>query len=182
MARHFGVQRVMVVCPTSLKHQWQRELRRFAGRDARIVGGSRVLRQRQYAQDDFCKIANYDSLARDLDLIEPWSPELLIVDEAQRVKNWATQAARALRRIGAPHMIVLTGTPLENRLDELVAIVQLVDQHRLGPTWRLRHEHQQFDEVGRVIGYCGLDHIGSPLAASAITSLAMVEPTSSAMI
>src|SRR5574337_504356 len=164
MARHFGVQRVMVVCPTSLKHQWQRELKRFAGRDARIVGGNRVLRTRQYAEEDFCKIANYDSLARDLDLIERWSPELLIVDEAQRVKNWATQAARALRRVGAPHVIVLTGTPLENRLDELVAIVPLVDQHRLGPTWRLRHEHQQFDEVGRVIGYCGLDHIGRTLA------------------
>ncbi len=164
MARHFGVQRVMVVCPTSLKHQWQRELKRFAGRDARIVGGNRVVRTRQYAEDDGCKIVNYDSLARDLDLIERWSPELLIVDEAQRVKNWATQAARALRRIGAPYVVVLTGTPLENRLDELVAIVQLVDQHRLGPTWRLRHEHQQFDEAGRVVGYRGLDRIGRTLA------------------
>jgi superfamily II DNA or RNA helicase len=164
MARHFGVRRVMVVCPTSLKHQWQRELERFAGRDARIVGGNRAVRARQYAEDDFCKIVNYDSLARDLDLIEPWSPELLIVDEAQRVKNWATQAARALRRIGAPHVIVLTGTPLENRLDELIAVVQLVDQHRLGPTWRLRHDHQRFDEVGRVVGYRDLDRIGRTLA------------------
>jgi SNF2 family DNA or RNA helicase len=59
---------------------------------------------------------------------------------------------------------VLTGTPLENRLEELVSIVQFVDQHRLGPTWRLLNEHQQRDESGRVIGYQGLDRIGATLA------------------
>jgi AraC-like DNA-binding protein len=51
------------------------------------------------------------------------------------------------------HVLVLTGTPLENRLEELISIVQVVDQHRLGPTWRLLHEHQQVDDAGRVIGY-----------------------------
>jgi len=47
---------------------------------------------------------------------------------------------------------VLTGTPLENKLEELISIVQFVDQHRLGPTWRLLHEHQVKDEAGRVTG------------------------------
>lgn len=47
---------------------------------------------------------------------------------------------------------MLTGTPLENRLEELVSIVQFVDQHRLGPTWRLLHDHQMRNETGRVIG------------------------------
>jgi len=59
---------------------------------------------------------------------------------------------------------VLTGTPLENRLEELISIVQFVDQHRLGPTWRLLEEHQMRDEVGRVIGYRALDRIGQTLA------------------
>ena len=78
-----------------------------------------------------------------LDLIDAWAPELVIVDEAQRIKNWNTIAARALKRIDSPYAIVLTGTPLENRLEELISIVQFVDQHRLGPTWRLLDEHQQ---------------------------------------
>ncbi|WP_247802496.1 SNF2-related protein [Bradyrhizobium sp. 191] len=65
-----------------------------------------------------------------------------VVDEAQRVKNWNTVAARALKRIDSPYAIVLTGTPLENKLEELVSIVQFVDQHRLGPTWKLLNEHQ----------------------------------------
>jgi SNF2 family DNA or RNA helicase len=59
---------------------------------------------------------------------------------------------------------VLTGTPLENKLEELVSIVQFVDQHRLGPTWKLLHEHQVRDEGGRVTGYTGLEKIGQTLA------------------
>jgi SNF2 family DNA or RNA helicase len=89
---------------------------------------------------------------------------LVVVDEAQRVKNWNTVAARALKRIDSPYAIVLTGTPLENKLEELVSIVQFVDQHRLGPTWKLLNEHQVKDENGRVTGYRSLDKIGETLA------------------
>ncbi len=164
LARHFGVQRVLVVCPTSLKHQWQREIARFAGRPAQVLQGLRAARQQQYGEDAFCRITSYETLVRDADLIAAWAPELLIIDEAQRVKNWNTVAARALKRVESPYAIVLTGTPLENRLEELISIVQLVDQHRLGPTWRLLHEHQQVDDAGRVIGYRDLDRIGATLA------------------
>src|SRR5690606_19000777 len=83
---------------------------------------------------------------------------------AQRVKNWNTIAARALKRIDSPYAIVLTGTPLENKLEELISIVQFVDQHRLGPTWKLLHEHQVKDDGGRIVGYTGLEKIGKTLA------------------
>ncbi|MDN3279040.1 DEAD/DEAH box helicase [Frankia sp. RB7] len=168
LARHFGVSRVLVICPTSLKYQWQSEMARFTGRrdkrGARVIEGGRVQRRNDYALDDFCKITNYEKLQPDLELIAAWSPELVIVDEAQRVKNWNTVAARALKRIDSPYAIVLTGTPLENKLEELISIVQFVDQHRLGPTWKLLHEHQVKDENGRVTGYRALDKIGETLA------------------
>ncbi len=164
LARHFGVERVLVVCPTSLKHQWQREFERFSGRRALAIGGLRARRQALYAEDSFCKITNYETLARDADLIRAWAPDVVVADEAQRIKNWNTIAARALKGINSPYCVVLTGTPLENRLEELISIVQFVDQHRLGPTWRLLHEHQQRDATGRVIGYQDLGRIGSTLA------------------
>jgi superfamily II DNA or RNA helicase len=163
-ARHFGVQRVLVVCPTSLKHQWSGEFARFSERQAQVIHGLRGQRQLQYREDVFCKITHYETLARDADLINGWAPDLVIADEAQRIKNWNTIAARALKRIASPYAMVLTGTPLENRLEELISIVQFVDQHRLGPTWRLLDEHQLRDEAGRVIGYRALDRIGQTLA------------------
>ena len=168
LARHFDVSKVLVICPTSLKYQWQSEIARFSGRQgenaARVINGGRAQRQIDYRLDEFCKITNYEKLKPDLDLIAAWAPDLVIVDEAQRVKNWNTVAARALKRIDSPYAIVLTGTPLENKLEELVSIVQFVDQHRLGPTWKLLHEHQVKDEFGRVTGYTGLEKIGQTLA------------------
>jgi superfamily II DNA or RNA helicase len=168
LARHFGVSKVLVICPTSLKYQWQSEIVRFSGRHAenaaRVINGGRAQRQDDYRLDDYCKITNYEKLQPDLDLIARWAPDLVIVDEAQRVKNWNTIAARALKRIDSPYAIVLTGTPLENKLEELISIVQFVDQHRLGPTWKLLHEHQVKDEGGRVTGYTALDKIGQTLA------------------
>ncbi len=164
LARHFGVSRILVVCPASLKYQWQGEIARFSGRAARVMSGGRTQRRNDFSEDDFCKITNYEKLQPDLDLIADWAPELVIVDEAQRIKNWSTVAARALKRIDSPYALVLTGTPLENKLEELISIVQFVDQHRLGPTWKLLREHQVMDEGGRVIGYKGLEKIGQTLA------------------
>jgi superfamily II DNA or RNA helicase len=167
LARHFGVSKVLVICPTSLKYQWQSEIARFSGRqadDVRVIAGGRAQRQNDYALDDFCKVTNYEKLQPDLDLIAAWAPELVIVDEAQRVKNWNTIAARALKRIDSSYAVVLTGTPLENKLEELISIVQFVDQHRLGPTWKLLNEHQVRDEAGRVTGYTALEKIGKTLA------------------
>ena len=165
MARHFGVERVLIVCPTSLKHQWEREITRFTDRRTLVVAGLRAQRDQQYStRDSFFKITNYDTVHLDLDLIARWSPDLVILDEAQRIKNWNTRTARSVKRIASPYAIVLTGTPLENRLEELVSIIGFVDKHRLGPTYRFLADHQVRDENGKVVGYRDLDRIGKTLA------------------
>jgi superfamily II DNA or RNA helicase len=164
MARHLGVERVLVVCPTSLKHQWEREIARAADRPARVIGGFRRNREAGFRAESFYKLTNYDTVHRDLDLIAAWAPDLVVLDEAQRIKNWNTRTARSVKKLAAPYALVLTGTPIENRLEELVSIVQFVDQHRLGPTFRFLHDHQILDEFGKVVGYRNLDRIGTTLA------------------
>jgi len=164
MRRHFGVERVLVVCPTSLKHQWEREIARAIGRTTVVVGGFRARREAGFRAESFYKVTNYDTVHQDLDLIRAWSPDVVILDEAQRIKNWTTRTATSVKKIASPYAIVLTGTPLENRLEELVSIVDFVDRHRLGPTFRLLHNHLVRDEFGRVVGYRDLDRIGRTLA------------------
>ncbi len=163
LARAVGLERVLVICPTSLKHQWQREIEKFTARSAMVVEGLAPQRAKTYAEESFYKLTNYDVIHRDLDVIHHWRPELVILDEAQRIKNWKTRAAMTVKRVDSEYAFVLTGTPLENRLEELHSIVEFVDRFRLGPMFRFLHEHQHVDETGRVVGYRNLSGIAKTL-------------------
>jgi superfamily II DNA or RNA helicase len=163
LARIVGVERVLIVCPTSLKYQWKQEIERFCGRSATVVEGPLAKRADLYAGEAFYKITNYEVVHRDLNPIHAWAPEVVILDEAQRIKNWKTRRAQSVKRLDSKYAIVLTGTPLENRLEELHSIVEFVDRFRLGPMFRFLAEHQHTDDVGRVIGYHNLDRIGQTL-------------------
>src|SRR5439155_781854 len=91
----------------------------------------------------------------------------LIADEMGLGKTLEAIAAAEIlaRHVGLERVLVVCPTPLENRLEELVSIVQFVDQHRLGPTFRLLHDHQiREPDSGRVVGYRHLDRIGRTLA------------------
>jgi len=163
LARQAGIRRVLVICPTSLKHQWAREIEKFTDRSVVVVEGSAATRSRLYEGESFFKIVNYDVVHRDLDRIQALKADLVILDEAQRIKNWKTRAARAVKRLESDYAFVLTGTPLENRLEELHSIVEFVDRFRLGPMFRFLHTHQHVDETGRVVGYHKLDEISRTL-------------------
>jgi hypothetical protein len=163
LAKEMGIERVLIICPTSLKHQWEREIEKFTSHDVKVIGGLSPDRRIGFEAPSFFKVTNYDTVYRDIDLIRRWAPDLVILDEAQRIKNWSTRVARSVKQVTSPYAIVLTGTPLENRLEELVSIVQFIDQQRLGPTYRLLHNHQQRDEHGKVTGYRDLNKIGETL-------------------
>src|SRR5260370_31720178 len=83
LAGHFGGSKVLVICPTSLKYQWQSEIERFSGQHGenapRVINGGSGEGAKDYGLDDFCKITNYEKLKPDLDLIAAWSPALVIV-------------------------------------------------------------------------------------------------------
>lgn len=164
LAREFGIQKALIICPVSLKHQWKNEIEKFCDRSVCVIEGLSHTRGDLYQSDAFFKIINYDVAHRDLDLIARFQPDLVILDEAQRIKNWKTRLAQSVKRIKSPYCLVLTGTPLENRLEELHSIVEFVDRYRLGPMFRFLANHQELDsENGKVIGYRNLKAIGATL-------------------
>ncbi|WP_298211871.1 DEAD/DEAH box helicase [Acidovorax sp.] len=112
----------LVVLPTSLVFNWQAEAARMAPglRVLSLHGPDRGQRYLQIAQHDLV-LTTYPLLWRDVDALAAEPFHLLILDEAQMVKNAGSRSARALRRLQAPHLLCLTGTPLENHLGELWA-------------------------------------------------------------
>ena len=164
LVKTVGIEHVLVVCPTALKHQWADEIQRFTDRSALVIGGLKPSRSQLYTQESFYKISNYDVIHRDLADINQWRPDLVILDEAQRIKNWETRRAKSVKQIDSQYAFVLTGTPLENRLSELHSIMEFVDKFHLGPLFRFLHVHQHVDEDGRVIGYKNLDGIKTTLS------------------
>lgn len=159
LARHASVSRVLVICPASLKSQWRIEIGRFCRRSCRLVLGSAKERPAQYAGDQFFTICNYEQVLRDLLAIEqvPW--DLIILDEAQRIKNWEAKTSRVIKALASPFALVLSGTPLENRLDELYSVVEFIDDRRLGPAFRFFNRHRVVDERGKLLGYQNLDQL-----------------------
>ena len=177
---------VLIVCPTSLKYQWKREIEKWqtpsnsplqgenqicsspykgeVGRGSVIIEGYASRRLELYNAPEPYKIVSYQSLANDIKALGRISTDLLIMDEVQRLKNWNTQLAQAVRRIDAHYSVLLSGTPLENKLDELVSIVQLADPYCLAPLYRFRYDHIVTDPVsGKAIGYKNLNDIKDKL-------------------
>jgi SNF2 family DNA or RNA helicase len=156
LVREIGIKKALIVCPASLKSQWRAEIRRFSDFDSQLILGPSAERGRQYANDCFFTICNYEQVLRDILSIErvPW--DLIILDEGQRIKNWEAKTSRIVKGLSCRFALVLSGTPLENRLEELFSVVEFIDERRLGPSWRFLKAHRVVDEKGKVLGYRNL--------------------------
>lgn len=157
LARRRGIERVLVVAPASVKYQWQTEIEKFTARSVQVVDGTSAQRDYRYRQPAFYRLINYESAFRDLEKLNAWQPDLIVLDEAQRIKNWESKTTRAIKKLRSRYAIVLTGTPLENKLEELYSIVQFVDDRRLGPAFQFLNDHRILDPTGKLIGYRNLE-------------------------
>ncbi|MHB1317820.1 MAG: DEAD/DEAH box helicase [Anaerolineae bacterium] len=134
----------LVVCPTSLVGNWQREVARFApGLKTVVHHGTGRAEGSAFVEQALASdlvISTYGLVRRDLkDLVQVrWAN--VIIDEAQNIKNPATKQARAARRLQADFRLALTGTPVENRLSELWSIMAFLNPGYLGARGVFRRE------------------------------------------
>ncbi len=98
------IRRGLIIAPASLKPQWAREWQMFSDLPVQVVDGSPDERQAAYAKrKEGFLIINYEQLLRDLEIVRRWDPELVVLDEAQRIKNWATKTALSVKGL-APRL------------------------------------------------------------------------------
>ncbi|MBV8836080.1 MAG: DEAD/DEAH box helicase, partial [Alphaproteobacteria bacterium] len=160
LALRQGIARVLIVCPASLKAEWEEQIARFSERGTKLVFGPRQQRLAAYGEPAFFTIVNYEQILADADDINAvLAPDVVVLDEAQRIKNWQTKTARRVKSLRSRYAFVLTGTPIENRIDELYSIVQYLDPELLGPLFRFNRQFYRLDERGRPTDYQNLDEL-----------------------
>lgn len=131
-----GARRSLIICPTSLLGNWERELTRFApelrlyvhhGSDR--LHGDRFLKE---CENRDVILTTYQLAGRDAKELRSIEWDTIVLDEAQYIKNFGTKQAQSVMKLNAPHRIAMTGTPVENRLSELWSIFQFLNPGYLG--------------------------------------------------
>ncbi len=167
----FGFSKILIITPASLKEQWKREIERFTSETVTVIEGSPRARSDCYMLDKSSfKITNYEAVLRDITVIIRYKPDLMILDEAQRIKNFSTKTADAVKQIPRKHALVLTGTPLENKLEDIYSIIQFLDPYMLVPLWKFAAEYFMLsrDKRDKILGYHNLDTLHERLKSIVI--------------
>ena len=167
--KHFKSKKILVITPTSLKYQWSTEIKKFTHSDVQQISGSLVQRRKLYEQELAYTICTHQTAARDVSYINAADYDMVILDEAQRIKNWKTGISEKLKSINTKYAIVLTGTPIENKIEELYSVMQMVNPYKLGALFRFLHQHEVLDpESTRIKGYKDLHLVKEILKDSMI--------------
>jgi SNF2 family DNA or RNA helicase len=161
-----GFKKTMVICPASIKGQWKSEIEKYSREHAEILDGwpdERALRYRQSTA--FFHVVNYETVLRDWHAINKADYDLIILDEAQRIKNFDTITAQSIKQLQKKHSLVITGTPIENKLVDLYSIMQFVNPELLGPLWEFSYQHCYFDtnKHDKITGYYNLQQLNEKL-------------------
>ena len=154
--------RTLIVTPATLKAEWEQQIHELTALGVLALEGSRRNRLAAYARETapFFTIASYEEILADhLDVNALLRPDIVILDEAQRIKNWGSPTALAVKRLHSRFAFVLTGTPVEHNLDELYSLVSFLDPTLFGPLFRFNREYYEFDDRGRPCGYQHLDRL-----------------------
>lgn len=128
---------VLVICLSSLKYQWEKEIKKFSDSTTTVIDGSKTARTTQYEKgiDSNYVICNYEQVVNDWDLIKDTKWGAVVCDEATAIKGFRSKRSKYVKKLSAtvPIRFALTGTPIENgRPEEVYSIMQFVDQTLLG--------------------------------------------------
>jgi len=165
-----GMTRVLVLCPASLKYQWEEEIKKWDKAPTQVIDGGPKAREKQWNKKNVTVfIANYELLLRDFDIINKFW-DAIVCDEATRISNPKAKTTKALKQLTCKKRIALTGTPISNTPMDLWSIVDWISPGYLGSFWEFQQKYCIFNEHfgngswKKVSGYQNLELLAGKIA------------------
>ena len=147
-----GVGPILILCPSTLKWNWEKELNKhLPGVSYSLVHGTKVKREKQWNVDTSIYICSYELLRYDTDTIRSKKFQLIIADEATRLKNHVAQTTKIVKSLKVPYRFALTGTPIENKVEELHSILDWCQPGLLGSKRSFLERYAILDFFGNVV-------------------------------
>ena len=123
-------QTVLVVCPKSVQSHWLAQVNNLIPRlSCRILNSRDVLTGEPHAEQHQLLLASYGLIRHHIEALSDWQFDMVVLDEAQMIKNELSQTTQAIKQLNATQRFALTGTPIENRFEELVSIFSFLNPH-----------------------------------------------------
>lgn len=140
------VIRALIICPSSLKYQWGQEVEKFTDHEYVIIDGDPDKRVEIYEEisrtPPLFTIINYELVLKDVNILEQLRFDVVVLDEAHRIKNWKSKTSDAIKQLSSiERRWLLTGTPMQNRPEELFNLFSFLNPDILGNWWAFRNRY-----------------------------------------
>jgi len=135
-------KKVLVVCPATLKLSWFDELEKWIpDTKVTVISGNKKEREEKWNEDSVYYLSNYEQLLRNLPEMQKIDWDYIIADEATRLSNIKSKQSIQIKKIKAKHRISLTGTPLNNKIEDVWNILDFCQQNSLGDYWSFTNKY-----------------------------------------
>lgn len=137
----------LVVCPSSLKKQWEREILRFTGNKSLVINtGKELEKWLKTRKSTGFTIVNYELVQRHVDKLKDLpSSDVLIYDEVQKIRNKDSKVAKAAKKIKSEYFFALSGTIVENSYDDFISIMEMINEAEVRPKWKFVSMYYEYD-------------------------------------
>ncbi|MEK6884269.1 MAG: DEAD/DEAH box helicase [Nanoarchaeota archaeon] len=156
---------VLILCPSAIIYQWQEEITKFTDSKCIVINGSKKQRQKQWQEDAYYYITNYEKLRTDIELFQKtWG--VVILDECTKIKSPKAILTQKSYQLRAVKKLCLSGTPIHNTPNDLYSIVNFLYPNLLGSWWQFANRYIEFEQremngyrFNEVVGYRNLDEL-----------------------
>lgn len=151
-------QRVIIVCPKSVMYAWQNECKHWLNRDVAVVSGNKAARDELYAKAPRWLITNYDLARIDIAALAAVDYDALVCDEAHRLSGF-TKTRKALKQIKTPLRLLLTATPIQNKLVDVWGLLDFIQPGSMGSYQSFLQKHCYRDRYGNILSYTNTEEL-----------------------